>query len=156
MCVSVCMCTRVSACVVHSPSRVQLFETQWTAARQAPLSLTTSQSLPKFMSIELVMPSNHLTVCHPLFLPSIFPSIGVFFQWVGYSLQMAQSTGASASVLPMNIQDWFPLGLTGFILQSTGLSRVFSNTTVEKHEFFGTHPYLCSNSYIHTWLLEKP
>ena len=66
-----------------------------------------------------------------------------------------QSIGASAPVLPMNIQDWFPLGLTGFIsLQFKGLSRVFSNTTVQKHQFFGTQLYLWSNSYIHTWLLE--
>ena len=66
-----------------------------------------------------------------------------------------QSIGASASVLPMNIQGWFPLGLTGLIsLQSMGLSRVFSSTTVWKHHFFGTQPSLWSNSYIHTWLLE--
>ena len=70
-----------------------------------------------------------------------------------------QSIGASASVsvLPMNIQDWFPLGLTGLIsLQSKGLSRVFSNTTVQKHQFFGTKPSSWSNSHIHTWPLEKP
>ena len=67
-----------------------------------------------------------------------------------------QSVGASASVLLMNIQDWFPLGLTGLIsLQSKGLSRVFSNTTVQKHQFFHTKPSLWSNSHIHTWLLEK-
>ena len=64
---------------------------------------------------------------------------------------------ASALVLPMNIQDWLPLGLTGLIsLQSKGLSRVFSNTTVQKHRFFGAQPSLWSNSHIHTWLLEKP
>ena len=64
---------------------------------------------------------------------------------------------ASASVLPMNIQDWFLLGLTGWIsLQSKGLSRVFSNTTVQKHQFFGAQLSLWSNSHIHTWLLEKP
>ena len=71
----------------------------------------------------------------------------------------SQSTGASASVsvLPMNIQDWFPLRLTGLIsLQSKGLSRVFSYTTVQKHQFFGAHPFLWSNSHIYTWLLEKP
>ena len=70
-----------------------------------------------------------------------------------------QSIGASASasVLPMNIQDWFPLGLNGLIfLQSKGLSRVFSNTTVQKHQFFSIQPSLWSNSHIHTWLLEKP
>ena len=64
---------------------------------------------------------------------------------------------ASTSVLPMNIQDWFPLGWTGWIsLQSKGLSRVFSNTTVQKHQFFGTQLSLQFNSHIHTWLLEKP
>ena len=64
---------------------------------------------------------------------------------------------ASASVLPMNIQSWFPLGLTGLIsLQSKGLSRVFSNTTVQKHQFFSVQPSLWSNSHIQTWLLEKP
>ena len=68
-----------------------------------------------------------------------------------------QSIGASASVLPMNIQDWFPLGLTGWIsLQSKGFSGVCSNTTVQKHQFFSIHPSLWSNSQIHTWLLEKP
>jgi len=70
-----------------------------------------------------------------------------------------QSTGASASasVFPVNIQDWFPLGLTGWIsLQSKGLSRVFSNTTAQKHEFYSTQLSLWSNSHIHTWLLQKP
>ena len=68
-----------------------------------------------------------------------------------------QSIGASASVLSMNIQGWFPLGLTGLIsLLSKGLSRVFSNTTVQKHQFFSTQPSLWSNFHIHTWLLEKP
>ena len=69
----------------------------------------------------------------------------------------SQSIGASASILPMNIQDWFPLELTGWIsLQSKGLSRVFSSTTVQKHQFFSTQPSLWSNSHIHMWLLEKP
>ena len=70
----------------------------------------------------------------------------------------SQSIGASASatVLPVNIQDWFPLGLTGLILQSKGLSRVFSNTIAQKHQFFTTQPFLLSDSHIHTWLLEKP
>ena len=68
-----------------------------------------------------------------------------------------QSIGASASVLRMNIQDWFPLGLTGLIsLQSKGLSRVFSSTTVRKHQFFGAQPSLWSDSHIHPWLLERP
>ena len=81
------------------------------------------------------------------------------FQWVSSSHQVAKVIGvsASASVLPVNIQDWFPLGWTCWIsLQSKGLSRVFSNTTVQKHQFFSAQPSLWSNSHICTWLLEKP
>ena len=117
-------------------SRVRLFATPWTAALQVPLSVTNSQSLLKLMSIKSVMPSNHLILCRPLLLLSqSFPASGSFpmsqfFAWGG------QSFGVSASVLPMNIQDWFPLGWTGLILQSRGLSRVSSNTTVQKHQFF--------------------
>ena len=111
------------------------------------------------MSIELVMPSNHLILCHPLLLlPSIFLSIRVFSNESVLS-SGGQSIGASVSVLPMNIQDWFPLGLTGLIsLQSKGLSRVFSNITVQKHQFFGTqlssyflhisHPYMTTGKTI--------
>ena len=85
---------------------------------------------------------NHLILCHPrLLLPSIFPSIRVFSNDLVLHIRWPKVLGvsASASVLTMNIQDWFPLGLTGWIsLQSKGLSRVFSNTTVQKHQFFGT------------------
>ena len=95
----------------------------------------------KLMSIESVMTSNQLIFCHPLLLqPSIFPSIRVFFQCQFFA-SGGQSIGASASasVLPMNIQDWFPLELTGLVSsQSKGLSRVFFNTSVESHQFFGT------------------
>ena len=92
-------------------SRVRHFGTPWTAAHQASLSITNSWSLLKLMSIELVMPSNHLIPCWPLLLlPSIFPSIGSFLSQCFIS--GGQSVGASASVLPMNIQDWFPLGWT--------------------------------------------
>ena len=125
-------------------SRVQLFVTPRTASRQASLSITNSQSLLKLMSIELVMPSNHLILCRPfLLLPSIFPSIRVFSNELALITSAGQSIEASAlaSVLPMNIQDWFPLGLTGWIsLQSKAISRVFSDTTVQKHQFFGTQP----------------
>ena len=144
---------------VQSLSRVWLFATPWTAARQASLSITNSQSLLKLMSLESVMPSNHLILCHPLLLlPSILPSIrvfsmGHFFASGGHSIGVS----ASASVLPMNIQDWFPLGWTGWIcLLSKGLSRVFSNTTVQKHQFFGAQLSSWSNSHIRTLLLEKP
>ena len=122
-------------------SHVRLFETPWTAALQASLSITKSQSLLKPMSIELVMPSNHLILCHPLLLlPSIFPSIRVFSNESVLCIRWPSiGVSASTSVLPMNIPDLFPLGWTGWIsLQSKGLSRVFSNTTVQKHQFFCT------------------
>ena len=136
-----------------------LFLTPWTAACQADLAFTISWSLLKLMSIESVMPSKHLIFCHPLLLPSMFPSIRVFF-----SISQLFTSGGKriwalvlASVLPMNIQDWFPLGLTGLIsLQSKGILRVLSNTTVQRHQFFSIQPSLWSNSHIHTWLLEKP
>ena len=109
---------------VQSLSHVWLFATPCTAARQASLSITNSWSLLKLMSIESVMPSNHLILCCPLlFLPSIFPSIRVF-PVSQFFASGGQSIGVSAlaSVLPVNIQDWFPLGWTGWIsLQSKGL-----------------------------------
>ena len=101
----------------------------------------------------------HLMLCRPLLLlPRIPPSISLF-QWVNSSREVAKSTGVSAlaSFLPKNTQDWSPLGWTSWIsLQSKGLSRGFSNTTVQKHPFFGAHPSSQSNSHIHTLLLEKP
>ena len=143
--------------VVQSLSHVQLLATPWTAICQASLSFTISWSLLKLMSIESVMSSNHFILSRPLLLlPSIFPSIRVFSN-ESILCSRCQSIGTSASVLPMNIQDWFPLELTGLIsLQSRRLSRVFFNTTVQKHQFFSTQPSLWSNFHIHTWLLEKP
>ena len=94
-------------------SHVQLFVTPWTAAHQASLSLTNSWSLLKLTFIELVMPSNHLILCHPLLLPSIFSTLGSFLMLQFFS-SGGQSTGASASVLPVNIQNCFLLGLTGW------------------------------------------
>ena len=124
--------------LVQSLSHVQFFATPWTAECQASLSITKSQSPPKPMSIESVMPSNHLILCRPLLLSSIFPSIRVFSNQSVLHIRWPEYwSTASASVLPMNIQDWSPLGWTGWIsLQSKGLSRVFSNTTVQKHPFF--------------------
>ena len=127
--------------LVQSLSRVWLFETPWTAAHQASLFFTISRSLLKLMSIESVMPSNHLILCRSLLLlPSIFPSITVFSKESTLRITWPNTgASASASVLPVNNQDWFPLGWTGLIsLQSKGLSRVFSNTIVQKHQFFST------------------
>ena len=143
--------------VQFSHSVVSDSVTPWITARQASLSITNSRSSLKLMAIE-VMPSSHLILCHPLLLlPQIPPSIRVFsnestlcMRWPKYwSL-------ALASVLPKNTQDWSS-EWTGWIsLQSKGLSRVFSNTTVQKHQFFGAHPSSQSNSHIHTWPQEKP
>ena len=109
----------------------------WTEARQGPLSFIVFQSLCKFMSIESV----HLTISCSI-VPFCSQSIGA---------------SASASVLPKNIQGWFPLGLTGLIsLLSKGLSRDFSSITVQKHKFFGAQLFLWSKSHIHTWLMEEP
>ena len=133
--------------------------TPWITADQASLSITNSRSLPKLMSIELVMPSNHLILYPPLLLlPSIFPKIKVFSNESGFRIRWQNiGVSASTSVLPMNTQDWSPLGWTGWIsLQSKGLSKVFSNTIVQKHQFFGAQRSSQSNSHIHTWPLEKP
>ena len=140
-------------------SHVQLFATPWTAGHQASMSFTISRSLFKLMSIESVMSSNHLILCCPFssylqsFPASRSSSISRCFTSGGQSI----GASASASVLPMNIQDWFPLGLTVWIsLQSKGISRVFFSTTVWKYKLFGTQPSLWSIPHIHTWLLEKP
>ena len=127
--------------------------TPWTAAHQASVSIANSQSLLKLLSIELVRPSNFLILYRPLlFLPSIFSSIRVFSNDLFFaSGRQSIGVSASTSVFPMNIQDSFPLGSTGLIsLQSKGLSRVFSNTTVQKHQFFDDQVSLQSNSHIHT------
>ena len=112
--------------------------TPWTAACQAPLSSTLSQSLLKFMSTELVLLCNHLILCRPLLLLlSIFPSIRASFPVSRLFASGGQSTGASASasVLPMNIKHWFPLGLTGLIsMLFKGLPRVFSSITIQNHQ----------------------
>jgi len=140
-------------------SYVLLFVIPWTAAHQASLSITNSQSLLKLISIESVVLSNisssvvSFSSCLQSF-PALrsFP-MSQFFASGGQSIGVS----VSASVLPMNNQDWFPSGLTGLIsLQSKGLSRVFTNTTVPKHQFFHAQLSLYSNSQIHTWLLEKP
>ena len=142
---------------VQSLSHVRLFATPWITARQASLSITNFRSSLRLTSIEAVMPSNHLVLCHLfLLMPSIIPSNRVFSKESVLRIN-GQSIGTSASVLPMNIQDWFPLGLTDLMsLRSKELSRIFSNTTVQKHQFFGIQSSLWSNSHVHTWPLEKP
>ena len=123
-----------------------------------PCPSTNSRSSLKLTSIESVMPSSHLILCHPLFLlPPIPPSIRVFSKESTLCM-CGQSTRVSAlaSFLPKNTQGWSPLQWTGWIsLQSKGLSRVFSNTTVQKHQFFSAQLSSQSNSHIHTWPMEK-
>ena len=144
--------------VVQSLSHVWLFATSWTAARQASMSFTISQSLLEHMCIELVMPSNYLILCRPfLLLPPSLPASGSF--------QMSQRfesggqrfvVSASTSVLPMNTQDGSPSEWTGWIsLQPNRLSKVFSNTTVQKPSFFSTQPSLWSSSHTHMRLLQN-
>ena len=110
---------------VQSLSQVRLFVSPWTGVCQAFLSIVNSQSLLKLMSFELVMPSNHLILCHPLLLlPSIFPSIRVFYSESVLPIRCSKYWSFSFSISPMNIQDWFPWGLTGLIaLLSKGLSK---------------------------------
>ena len=122
-------------------SRVRFFATLWTAACQASLSITKSRTLLKLMSTDSVVPSNHLILCHPLLLPpSIFPSIRVFSNESIILIRWPKYWSFSFNISPSNeYSNWFPLGWTGWLtLQSKGLSRVFSNTTAQKHQFFGT------------------
>ena len=124
----------------QSLSRVRLFVTPWITAWQASLSITNSRSSLRLTSIESVMPSNHLILCHPLLhLASISRKFRVFSNESVLRIRCQSiAVSASTSVLPMITQDQSPLGWIGWIsLQSKGLSRVFSNTTVEKQPFFG-------------------
>ena len=139
---------------VQSLSCVQLFVTPWTAVRQASLFITSSRHLLKLMSIESVMPSNHLILCRPLLLPpSIFPSIRVFSNGSGLPIWGPQYWNFSFSISPSSVN---PLGLISFrmdwldLLAVQGLSRVFFNTTVQKHQFFSTQLSSQSNSQIYT------
>ena len=143
---------------VQSLSHVRPFATPWTTARQASLSITDSGLYPNSRPLS--------GWCHPNISSSVIPFSSCLqslpasgsFQMSQLFTSGGQSIGVSAStsVLPMNTQDW-SLGWTGWIsLQSKGLSRVFSNTTVQKHQFFGAQLSLWSNSHIYTWLLEKP
>ena len=140
-------------------SHVQLFTTLWTSACRLPcLSPTLRACSQSCASSRWCHPTISSSVVPFSSCPQFFPASGSFprsqfFALGGQSIRVS----ASASVLPMNIQDWFSLGLTGWIsLQSKGLSRVFSNTTVQKHQFFSARLSLQSNSHIRTRLLEKP
>ena len=125
--------------------------------------LLVHYQFPEFTQIHVHWISDAIQPSHPLSSPSP-PSLNLsqhqgLFKWVKFSYQLSKvlEASASTSVLPMTIQDWFSLRWTGWIsLQSKGLSRVFSNTTVQKHQFFGTQLSLYSNSPIHSWLLKKP
>ena len=143
---------------VQSRSYVWLFATPWMAVRQASLSITNSRSSLKLTSIESVMPSNHLILCHPLLLPpSVFPNIRVFSNESVLHIRWPKYWNLSFSFSPTNeYSGLISLGWTGWIsFQFKGISRVFSNTTIRKHQFFNTQLSLYSNSHIHTWLLEK-
>ena len=144
---------------VQSLSCIRLFATPWTVAHQASLSITNSRSSPKSMCIESVMPPAVSSSVVPFSsCPQSLPASGSFpmsqlFTWGGQSIGVS----ASASVLPMNTQDWSPLGWTVWIsLKSKGLSRVFSSAMVQKYQFFGAQLSSQSNSHIHTWPPEKP
>ena len=138
---------------VQSLSRVWLLATPWIAARQAPGVYSNSCPLSQWCH-----PAISSSVVPFFSCPQSLPASGSFpmsqlFTWGGQSIGVS----ASASVLPLNTQDWSPSGWTGWIsLQSKGLSRAFSNTTVQKHQFFGAQLSSQSNSHIHTWPLEKP
>ena len=138
---------------------VRLFVTPWTAACQASLSITNSPCLLKLMSIELVMPSNHLILCCPLpLLPSIIPSSRILSNESVLCIRGPKYWNFSVSINPSNEYS----GLISFridwldLLAVQGTLKSFSNTTVQKHQFLNTQLSLWSNSYIHTWLLEKP
>ena len=140
----------VERSVRFSRSVMSNSETPWTAAHQAFLSFTISRSLLKLMSIESVMPSNHHILCHPILLPSIFPSIRVFSNELALCIRWPKSWSFSISLsseysgLISFRMDWLDP------LLPKGLSRVFSNTTVQKYQFFDAQPSLWPNSHIRT------
>jgi len=144
--------------VVQSLSRVWLCHPMDCSTPSFPVL----QHLPEFTQIHVHRVDDAIQPSRPLLSPS--PPDFNLSQHQGLPMsELFTSSGqnigasASASVLPMNIQGWFPLGLTGLIsLQSKGLSRVVSNTTVQRHHFFSAQPFLWSNSHVCTWLLEKP
>ena len=151
--------TSLACCCCCSLSHAKLFATPWTMANHSSLSFTLSQSLLKLMSIELVMPSKHLVLCHPLLLllPSVFPSIRVFSIKSALHIRWPKSWSFSFSISPSNEysglisfrMDWLDL------LAVRGTLKSLFNTTVQKHRFFSAQLSLWSNSHIYTRLLEK-
>ena len=149
-------------CSVHFSSVAQSCPTLCHLMNRSTPGLPVHNQLPEFTQTHVHRVSDAIQPFHPLLSPSPpapNPSQHQnLFQWVNSFAWGGQSIGVSAlaSVLPMNIQDWSPLGWTGWIsLHTKGFSRVFSNTTVKKHQFFSTQLSSQSNSHIHTWLLEK-
>ena len=152
--------------VVHIHDGIFSSVAQSCPTLRDPMDCSTSglpfhHQLPEFIQTHVHWVSDDIQPSHPLSSPS--PPIfnlsqhQCLFKWVSSSHQVAKLLEFLLSVLPRNTQDWSPLGWTGWIsLQSKGLSRVFSNTTVQKHQFFGTQLSSQSNSPIHTWLLKKP
>ena len=151
------MSIEIVVTVVQLLSHVQLFVTPSTVACQASLSFTISQICSDSCPLsQWCHPTISSSVASFSSCPQSFPASGSFPVSRLFTAG-GQSIGASASVLSMNILDLFPLGLTGLIsLLNKGLSRVFSSTTVRRHQFFGAQPSLWFNSHTHTWLLEKP
>ena len=151
-------CRLIQFSSVQSFSRVLLFATPWTAARQASLSITNSRSLLKLMSIELVIPSNHLILCHPLLLPSVVPSIRIFSNESVLHIRWPKYWSFSFSITPSNEysgliafrMDWLDLLAVQGTLESL-LQHHSSKASILQRSTF-----LWSNSHIHTWLLEKP
>ena len=144
---------------VQTLSCVRLFATPRITARQASLSITISRSSLRLTSIESMMPSSHLILCHPLLLlPPIPPSIRLFYSESTLRMRWPKYWSFSFSIIPSKeIPRWSLSEWTGWIsLQSKGLSTVFFNTTVQKHQFFSAQPSSQSNSHIHTWPQEKP
>ena len=143
---------------VQSLSHVQLFAIPWITAGQASLSITNYRSSPRLTSIEAEMRSSHLILCHPLLLlPPIPPRIRVFTNESTLHMRWPKYWSFSFNIIPSKEIPELIFRWTGWIsLQSKGLSRVFSNTTVQKHQFFSAQPSSQSNSHIHTWPQEKP
>ena len=139
-------------------SHPQLCVTPWTAAHQASLSVTNSWSLLRLTAIESMMPSNYVILCRPVLSPLIFSSIRVFSNESVLCIRRPKYCSLSFSISPSNEYSGLIFwGLTSLIsLQSKGLSRVFSSTTIRKHQSFRMQSSLWSSSHIHTWLLEKP